>query len=326
MSRSVRLQTGGAPRAVSGAKGPTARATDRGAVVNARRRASRSLWRAVEALLAASEPRAMNRALDALTDAFDADGVALYARAPSGDLEPLCARGAWRAAPGDLRACLTLPLLRGDERVGTLDLRAPAGRSWKPTQLALVRTAAGALGAALGARLELERLRHLPGRDAVTGLPDARTFHARLGEELARSRRHGTPVSVVAVDLDHFGALNARHGRDTGDAVLAEAALVMRLAVRDSDLVARLGGDGFAVLLPETDGLPALRCADRIRRALEEHRFPRAGRISASAGVAASPRDGVEGVELLDQAERALSVAKKSGRRRVTGLPGAHVH
>jgi len=290
-----------------------------------RRRASRSLWDACEALLTAANPRSLQRALESLRNAFDCAGVSIHARGASGRLEPWCARGDWRARPGDLRACLTAPLVRDGERVGTLDLRAHPGVSWRPAQLALIRTAAGALGAALGARLELDRLRHQPGRDAVTGLPDARGFHARFAEELSRARRHGVPLSVLAVDLDRFAALNARYGRKVGDAVLAEAALVIRLAVRDSDIVARLGGDDFALLLPETDRLPALRCAERVRRAIESHRFARVGRMSASAGVAASPVDGVEPLELLDHAERVLGIAKKSGRRRAVASPRSPV-
>ena len=169
---------------------------------------------------------------------------------------------------------MSVPLVHATHHVGTLDLKARAGRRWRPAQLALIRTAAGALGAALGARLELERLRRVPGRDPVTGLPDARAFRERFDEELSRARRHGLPLAIVAIDLDHFGALNARHGRNVGDDVLCEAALVLKLALRESDVIARLGGDGFAVVLPETEVGPALRCADRVRRALEEHHFP----------------------------------------------------
>ena len=292
----------------------------------ARRRASRSLWAACEALLSAAEPRALNRALQALVSAFECEGVALYAINPAGELEPWCARGAWRAVPGDLRDCVSVPLQRAGERVGLLDLRARAGQTWRPSQLGLIRTAAGALGAALGARIELQRLRHQPGRDSVTGLPDARAFHSRLESELARSRRHGLALGVVVVDLDRFAALNARYGRPSGDVVLAEAALVLRLALRESDFLARLGGDRFGVLLPETDLAPTLRCGERLRCALDEHRFARVGRISASLGAAASPRCGLEPLELVDSADRALTLAKKSGRRRVASVAPAATH
>ena len=272
-----------------------------------RRRASRSLWQACESLLSVSgDARAVHRALDRLRDAFDCDGVALHSLSPAGTIDPWCARGLWRSAPGDLRDCISVPLMRGAERIGTLDLRARQGQHWRPEQLGLVRTAAGALGAALGARLEMQRLRSQPGRDAITGLPDARAFHTRLTEEATRAHRHGLPLSVVQIDLDHFDALNVRFGREVGDLVLAEAALVLKLTLRESDVLARLGGDGFAAVLPETDGAMARRCADRLCRAIEGHTFARVGRMSSSAGVAASPRDGMDPTERMDGSDRAL--------------------
>lgn len=295
---------------------------DRGA----RRRASRSLWSACEALLAAAEPRALNRALDRLSEAFECDGVALHVLSPAGELEPWCARGEWRTTAGDLRSCVSVPLWRSGERVGTLDLLGRAGRPFQPAQMSLIRTASGAIGAALGARLELQRLRSMPGRDPLTGLPDARAFQARLETEMSRARRHGLPLGLAFVDLDRFGALNTRYGREAGDAVLTEVALVLRLALRESDVLARLGGDQFAVLLPESDLAPAMRCGERLRHAIEDHRFARVGRISASIGVTASPRGGVEGVELVASGDQALALAKKSGRRRVAGFEIAAVH
>ena len=78
------------------------------------------------------------------------------------------------------------------------------------------------------------------------------------------------PVAIVHLDLDHFAALNARYGREAGDGLLAEAALVLKLALRESDTLARLPGDAFGAVLPETDQLQGVRAADRIRRVLEE--------------------------------------------------------
>jgi diguanylate cyclase (GGDEF)-like protein len=315
----------GRPRPVASPR-PSRRSADEPDERGARRRASRSLWSACEALLAAAEPRAFTRALDRLSEAFDCEGVALHVLGPAGELEPWCARGAWRTAAGDLRGCVSVPLWRGQERVGTLDLLGRASRPFRASQMSLIRTASGALGAALGARLELQRLRTMPGRDPVTGLPDAQAFQAGLESELSRARRHGVPLGVAFVDLDHFAALNTRYGRETGDAVLAEVALVMRVALRESDVLARLGGDQFGALLPETDVAQARRCGERLRHALEEHRFARVGRISASIGVTASPRGGVQGVELLASADQALALAKKSGRRRVAAIDHAPVH
>src|SRR5690349_17432934 len=314
-------------RAPADAGGLVTRRADANGTVAERRRASRSLWAACEALLSApADPRALPRALDELRRAFECDGVALHALSPDGAIAPWCARGLWRTAPGDLRDCMSVPLLRGSERIGTLDLLARPGQRFRAGHLALIRTASGALGAALGARFELERLRHQPGRDAVTGLPDARAFHTRVAEEMSRARRHGVALSVVTLDLDHFGALNAKLGKNVGDEVLAEVALVLKLTLRDTDILARLGGDTFAALLPETDGPAARRAADRLCRQLEEHRFPRAGHLSASAGIASSPRDGVESVELMNAVDLALSVAKKSGRRRVAAPASQRTH
>lgn len=313
-----RTRAAGAPPAPPPGEGDAVRSQDADGAVARRRRASRSLWAACEALLGAPhDPHALPQALDRLREAFGCESVALYALAPSGALELSCARGPWNSAPGDLRPCLSVPLLRGRERVGTLDLRGRPGERLRPEQLGLIRTAAGSLGAALGARLELERLRHQPGRDAVTGLPDARAFATRLEEEMIRARRHGLPLAILTVDLDHFGALNARYGREAGDAVLAEAAVLLKLTLREGDVLARFGGDQFGAILPETDLAQAVRCADRLRRALEEHRFPRVAAVSASAAVAASPRHGLETLELTQHLDRALEVAKKSGRRRV---------
>ncbi len=292
-----------------------------------RRAASGCLWDACEALLASqADPSELPRALDSLRAAFDCDGVALHAVGPNGKLDPWCARGGWQTGPGDLRECMGVPLFRGRERVGALDLRGRRGQRWRPEQLALVRTASGALGAALGARLELERLRRSPGRDPVTGLADARTFHARLLEEFGRSQRTGQPLAVVTLDLDHFAALNARFGRETGNQVLAESALVMKVALRDGDLLTRFAADRFGVILADCDLAPARRLAERLRHAVEEHRFARAGRISCSAGVASCPRDGLDPTELLAASEQALGLAKKAGRRRTTTSGPTHAH
>jgi diguanylate cyclase (GGDEF)-like protein len=292
-----------------------------------RRVASGCLWDACEALLASqADPEALPRSLDSLLAAFECDGVALHAIGPQGRLEPWSARGNWQAIAGDLRECIGVPLFRGRERVGALDLRGKRGQRWRPDQQSLVRTASGALGAALGARLELERLRRAPGRDPITGLADGKAFHQRLLEEFSRSQRGGTPLAVVTIDLDHFAALNARCGRPAGDQVLAECALVLKVALRDGDFLSRLSGDEFGVVLPDCDLAPARRLADRLRHAIEEHRFARAGRLSCSAGVASAPRDGLDATELLSASELALGIAKKAGRRRTAASGPSHTH
>ena len=306
-------------------KGDTPGATDEPRID--RRAASGCLWDACEALLSSRfEAAALERALDALVTAFDCDGVAVFALGDSGLLEPWCARGTWEREHGDLRQAMSVPLFRGDERVGALDLLARPGQRWRPDQLSLVRTASGALGAAVGARLELERLQRTPHRDPVTGLADARTFQLHLVEEMGRAESEGTPLGVVLVDVDLFAAINEKYGRHVGDQVLAECALVLKLALREGDVIARLEGDRFAVALPDCDLAPARRLAERLRHAIEEHRFPRVGHLSVSAGVAASPRDGMDPAELLGAAERVLGLAKKAGRHRTAATGPTTTH
>jgi diguanylate cyclase (GGDEF)-like protein len=292
-----------------------------------RRAASGCLWDACEALLSSRfEAAALERALDALVTAFDCDGVALHGLGDAGLLEPWCARGAWDRSHGDLRQAMSVPLFRGEERVGALDLLAKPGQRWRPDQLSLVRTASGALGAAVGARLELERLQHAPHRDPVTGLADGRAFRHHLVEAMGKADVEGTPLGVVLVDVDLFAAINEKYGRHVGDQVLAECALVLKLALREGDVIARLSADRFAVALPDCDLAPARRLAERLRHALEEHRFPRVGRLSVSAGVAASPRDGMDPAELLASAERMLGLAKKAGRHRTAASGPTTTH
>jgi hypothetical protein len=127
-------------------------------------------------LLVAHEPRSLGRALDELVKAFGCEAVALHTLGAGGNLEPWCARGRWRGTPGDLRACLTVPLTRGEDRVGALALRLPFGPELDARQASLIRTAAGALAPRWAPAST--RLRHEPGRDALTGLADGRGFHA----------------------------------------------------------------------------------------------------------------------------------------------------
>ena len=147
---------------------------------------------------------------------------------PQGKLEPWCARGEWESAAGDLRECMGVPLFRGRERVGALDLRARKGQRWSPEQLALVRTASGALGAALGSRLELDRLRRAPGRDPVTGTSGCAFVPPAAARGVRPFAAH-RPAARRGHDRSRPVRGREREVRpQTGDAVLAECALVLK--------------------------------------------------------------------------------------------------
>jgi len=152
--------------------------------------------------------------------------------------------------------------------------------------------------------------------DFLTGLRNRRYLELILERELFRVTRYGRPLSLIILDLDGFKAVNDTHGHEVGDRVLKALARCLEEHLRQSDRAVRLGGEEFAVLLPET-GLPqALRLAERLRRAVAALKVPPAERLSASFGVAqASPTDSP--FSLLKRADEALYRAKRAGKNRV---------
>ncbi len=168
---------------------------------------------------------------------------------------------------------------------------------------------------------ELERMAHT---DALTGLHNRRVFMQRLEEEVERVRRHGSAVSVVIFDLDFFKKVNDTYGHDTGDVVLVAVAKIASKLKRVSDVAARLGGEEFAMLLPETDQQGAVQLAQRLRKAIERHQYlSPAGaplNVTASIGVATAQRSAKDVEKLLSSADRALYRAKNNGRNRVCSM------
>ncbi len=166
-----------------------------------------------------------------------------------------------------------------------------------------------------------EELRRLATVDDLTGLYNRRHFFATGARLLERLRCDGRPVALLLFDLDHFKRINDTFGHEAGDRVLAAVAQRCREVLRPGDLLARLGGEEFAVLLPETPRLPALRVAERLRRAVAGLRVEVApGRtitptISVGFATAEEVPGGLE--RLLAAADRALYRAKAEGRDRV---------
>jgi len=182
----------------------------------------------------------------------------------------------------------------------------------------------GMLGRSLRYALKLgnslEQLRLLATRDELTGLMNRRAFDGWLGEEIVRSRRFSRPVGLVLLDLDHFKSINDRYGHPAGDAVLREMARRVAETIRTVDRAIRYGGEEFAVIATEADGPGALETARRLVAAASASpvRLPdgREITVSLSAGAAAFPNDAGDSASLIEAADLALYLAKRSGRNR----------
>ena len=164
---------------------------------------------------------------------------------------------------------------------------------------------------------ELEKAAHT---DSLTGLANRRVFMKRLSEEAERVRRHGNALSVLLFDLDHFKKINDSYGHDVGDRVLQKVAQVAEHIKRITDVVARTGGEEFALLLPETDHAGAMQLAERLRHAVAtaqvEDNLGVPVQVTTSIGVATvNEIDSMEG--FLREADLALYRAKDSGRNQV---------
>src|SRR3954470_7597378 len=170
------------------------------------------------------------------------------------------------------------------------------------------------------AQLQAQLQQHT-GRDPLTGMLELTPFMNSLGQELGRAGRYGRPVSVVRIDIDNFEAVNIQLGRQVGDRVLAATGRLIVGQTRAQDIVCRVAGDQFALLLPETDAAGASVCAERILGVLERFRVEGVEGLRASAGIAPFER-GQSGERLLAAAGAALRQAQEDGGGRVT-LSGA---
>jgi diguanylate cyclase (GGDEF)-like protein len=165
------------------------------------------------------------------------------------------------------------------------------------------------------------RLAEQVGSDPLTGCMNRRALETALRTDLRQARRRGSAVAVVAIDVDHFKEVNDSRGHPVGDVVLQQVASIMKTTARDTDSVARFGGDEFVVVLPDTGWQGALMFAERLRHSVDEFTFgpPDAPLdLTISLGVAlARSTDATSAELLLKEADAALYKAKTAGRNRV---------
>ena len=167
-----------------------------------------------------------------------------------------------------------------------------------------------------------QQLELLAFTDPLTGLDNRRSMMRRLSAAISGARRHGRPLAGAMLDLDHFKTINDTHGHDVGDAVLIMVAQRLTERLRKEDVVGRLGGEEFFVLLPDSDHAAADAAVEALRHAVADAPLQAAGRaieITVSAGVASWT--GEDGEDLIRRADTALYAAKAAGRNAVRSAP-----
>lgn len=221
---------------------------------------------------------------------------------------------------------LSRPLLLLPPAAVALGLAAPLlFGSFTATEAAVLAglEAVCLFGATLGAvavvrrlRGGQEALRAIAMRDELSGVGNYRALHERIGEEIARHRRHGREFVVILIDLDEFKQVNERHGHLAGDQLLAEIGAALMDEIRREDSVFRQGGDEFAVVVPETNAEEADELSARLRHRISHRGFGNDETlpVSATTGFATYPADGVTERALLACADRHLFASKPGPR------------
>ncbi len=215
----------------------------------------------------------------------------------------------------ETRSILCAPLVSRGRTIGVLEIINKQGGSFTRADLQLVLTLVEPCAIAIENAILFQRTEQLTITDDLTRLFNSRYLNLYLGREIKRCKRHGIPLSVIFLDLDGFKGINDQFGHLAGSGTLTEVGTILALGVRESDILARYGGDEFVVVLPETPASGALVIAERLRRAIEEHRFLEplglAARISASFGISTYPDHALTPEGLIQKADQAMYRVKE---------------
>ncbi len=220
----------------------------------------------------------------------------------------------------DMRSLIILPLLVGERAIGTLALAASESHVFGEAVRTTLHVFANQVAVSLANAGSVRKLEELATIDGLTGCLNKRAFLEEFERRLRAAARFKRRMTLVVTDIDHFKSVNDTYGHATGDVVLKGLGELLRKAKRETDIVARFGGEEFCVLCEETDAQGAMLLAERIRKELSQTPFQTGMgtlNVTCSAGLATFPLDAKDAENLFSVADKALYAAKRSGRNRV---------
>jgi diguanylate cyclase (GGDEF)-like protein len=213
----------------------------------------------------------------------------------------------------DSRAVLCIPITYSEQLLGVLNVESRSENAFSPQDVLILNTLADLLATALHNAFVFQKLQQQSITDGLTGIKTRRFFWEALSAEWKRASRSGRPFSVVLIDLDKFKGVNDTMGHFEGDLVLARVGRLLEQKSRQSNVVARYGGDEFIVLMPETDAEQAQVLAERLRQWLAGDPMLAEHHITGSFGVASFPMHGFSIEDIIRVADAGMYVSKRSG-------------
>lgn len=214
------------------------------------------------------------------------------------------------------------PLIAGGIIIGAVRLHGVKG-FWTPERESLLESYLSSTASVLSNLQLLQTMREQANIDPLTGLYNRRFCKDYAGKLMAMARRKDTPLGFLILDLDHFKNINDVYGHEVGDRILKQFAKTITQSMRETNLTARLGGEEFVVILPDTGAKACQVVAERIRNAVAHMNMPQVNEkplpnITVSLGIAVYPEHGATLEEMLQASDRALYESKRTGRNRAT--------
>jgi diguanylate cyclase (GGDEF)-like protein len=272
--------------------------------------------------------RAINATALPVGPFVDLDAVSIPIVQATRERRTVVANNRWEGPASDARLegetyrILCVPLYAKGRLIGAVQATRKVGfHEFNQDEVRVLELICGSLARALANAIDYHDATRQTLIDDLTRLYNVRYLYQTLDNEIRRARRYGSAVSVVFMDLDGFKLVNDAYGHRAGSVTLTEVAEVITMSVRESDFVARYGGDEFVLMLPETSARRAVQMAERVRSQIASHRFNGGVGadiyLTASFGVASFPEHATEAEKLIELADAAMYEAKQRNKNNV---------